>query len=410
MEPPVQQMLDAMRDGSMYLDPSAIWAALRESAAMVHLPLAEGIWLCTRWADCAALARDPRLSSVRAEKLVNRAPAEVRELMEPVAAFLADTVLFMDPPRHARIRKLMGRAFSPEVMDRMRLRMETLFDQMLEDWINSGEADIMASLIHPFPALVIADMLGFPPDDWRQFLLWADALMRVIGNLEITAEEARRAVPLVHEMLDYVRAAVDDRTRNRGSDLLSLLLGMEDGDVLDREEGVNQAALLLFAGHETTRNLIGGGLHLLLSSDGTTRRIPSDPVALRLAIDELLRLASPIQVVGRVVVEDFEYDGHSLQKGDSILLGWAAANRDPRKFADPGQILLERRHNPHLAFGAGPHACLGMHLARIEAQIAFERIWQRLPDLRLVPDGTEWTANLFVRGPRKMEVAMAAAL
>jgi cytochrome P450 len=152
---------------------------------------------------------------------------------------------------------------------------------------------------------------------------------------------------------------------------------------------------------------MGCGLHLLLSADGPERRLPTDTVALRLAIDEILRLTSPVQLIGRLVTEDFEQDGVLLHNGEYVLLGWAPANRDPRQFPDPEQIVLERRYNPHLAFGAGPHACLGMYLARMEAQIAFDRLWQRLPGLRLVDGGTEWNRSMFIHGPRKMEVIQA---
>ena len=410
METAVRNFAAALESGDIYQNPFSIWNDLRELAPMVRLPLAGGTWLSTRWSNTAALARDPRLSSVRGGRLLQLLPPENRGLMSPVVDFMSSTILWMDPPRHARIRRLMVRAFTPEMIDRVRPRIVGLFDGMLEDWIDSGEADIMATLLHPFPALVIADMLGFPKEDWAQFMKWANALIRIIGAVGITVEEVRQYVPLVEEMLAYVRAAVDDRSRHRRDDLLSTLLEMEDGDVLEREEVVNHAALLLFAGHETTRNLLGGGLHLLLSSgQGADRQIPSNPVALRLAIDELLRLTSPVQIIGRLVAEDFESDGALLRKGDYLLLGWAAANRDPRQFEDPERIMLDRHYNAHLAFGAGPHACLGMHLARIEAQIAFERLWRRLPDMHLEPGATTWQPNLFIHGPNRLGVAVSTA-
>jgi cytochrome P450 len=408
MDTAVQNMMDALKSGQMYENPFPIWNDLRELAPLVHLPLMGGMWLSTRWANTSALARDPRLSSARGGRLSQALPPEHRDIMTPVVDFVSSTVVLLDPPRHTRIRKLMMRAFAPEVFDRLRPRMEAMFDRMLDEWIDSGETDIMATLLHPFPALVIADLLGFPREDWSQFMKWANALIRIIGVVGVTPDEARYCVPLVEEMLAYVREAVDDRSRHRRDDVLSLLLEMEDGDVLDREEVVKNAALLLFAGHETTRNLVGSGLHLLLSSENTDRRIPSDPVALRLAIDELLRLTSPAQILSRIVTEDFESDGQLLQKGETLLLGWAAANRDPRQFEDPERIMLDRRYNPHLAFGAGPHACLGLHLARTEAQIVFERLWRRLPDLRLEPGGTTWQPSLLVHGPSRLQVTAPA--
>jgi len=402
---PIASFAAALQSGSYYEDSGPVWAALRQVGAMVKLPFGAGVWTCTTWAGCAALARDPRLSSARAHLMELTLPAEHRYEMKPLIALVGEMVLFLDPPRHAQVRKLLNRAFTPELIARNRARITELFDDLLDDWIKSGEGEIMETLIHPFPALVIADWMGLPRGEWPRFLVWADALMHLFqGSVTtIEVEAARKWLALVEENRAYLEAFVDT-PRPGGSDLVGLLMEMEEEEVLDRAQLVAQALIILVAGHETTRNLIGNGLHWLLSNACDYRKFLDDDLAQRLAVDEILRLASPVALVGRLVTEDFEFEGASLRKGDYVLLAWASANRDPDQFPEAERMDLRRRNNPHLAFGAGPHACLGLHLARIEAQIAFQRLWTRLPNLRLAPPRPEWNKLMAIHGPARLHV------
>ena len=401
----VSGFLAAIQSGSYYEDSAPVWAALRQAAPMVRLPLGGGgFWACTTWAGCSALARDPRMSVARTGRLALALPAEHRHEMKPFVDTLAEEVLFLDPPRHTQVRKLLNRAFTPEVIARNRPRIAELFDQLLDDWIRSGEDEIMATLIHPFPALVIADWMGLPRGDWPRFLTWANASIQLIAGAAVglELEDARKWLARVEENREYLEAVVASRQPG-GSDLFGLLMEMEEGEVLDRAQLVAQAKVILAAGHETTRNLIGNGLHLLLSRSCDFREFEGD-LAQRLAVDEILRLSSPVTMTGRIATEDFEFEGASLRKGDSVLLSWTSANRDPEQFPEPDRIDLRRRNNPHLAFGAGPHACLGLHLARVEAQIAFQRLWSRLPNMRLATQPVEWNRMLAVHGPVRLHV------
>lgn len=401
----VASLLAALQSGSYYEDSSSVWAALRGTAPMVKLPFGNGVWTCTSWAGCAALARDPRASSARAHRLELAFPPEHRHEIRPFAALLGETVLSLDPPRHTRVRKLLNRAFTPEVIARNRARIAELFDQLLDDWIRRGEGEIMETLVHPFPALVIADWMDLPRQDWPRFMVWADALLHLM-QLSVTAidmEEVRKWLALVEENRLYLEAFVASRHPG-GSDLFGLLMEMEEGEVLDRRQLVAQAMIIMLGGHETTRNLIGSGLHWLLSNSCDYRELVGDDLAQRLAVDEILRLTSPVAMVRRLVTEDFVFEGASLQKGDEVLLAWASANRDPEQFSEPERMDLRRRNNPHLAFGVGPHACLGLHLARVEAQIAFQRMWSRLPNLRLAPPQPEWKRLLGIHGPVNLHV------
>jgi pimeloyl-[acyl-carrier protein] synthase len=404
---PVQGFMAALQSGAYYEDSAPVWAGLRQWASMVKLPLGGGIWVCTTWAGCSALARDARMSvAARIPRIGLTLPPEHRGEMKPFTALLAEMVLWLDAPRHTQVRKQLNRAFTPEVIARSRARIAELFDQLLDDWIASGKSEVMETLIHPFPALVIADWMGLPRTEWARFMKWADALIQLLQGtytgLEI--EAARKWLALVEENRAYLEAVVETRQPG-GSDLFGLLMDMEEGEVLDRAQLVAQALIILLAGHETTRNLIGNGLHWLFSNSFDYREFLGDDLAQRLAVDEILRLSSPVLMMPRVVTDDFDFEGTPLKKGDYVMLAWASANRDPAQFPEPERMDLRRRNNPHLAFGAGPHACLGLHLARTEARIAFERLWSRLPNLRMVDPPPEWNPALSIHGPVRLNVA-----
>jgi cytochrome P450 len=206
----------------------------------------------------------------RAHGLELAFPPEHRHEIKPFTALLGEMVLSLDPPRHTQVRKQLNRAFTPEVLARNRARIAELFDQLLDDWIRRREGEIMETLVHPFPALVIADWMGLPPHDWPRFMMWADALFHLM-HLSVTAidmETVREWLALVEENRTYLEAVVESR-RPGGSDLFGLLMEMEEGEVVDRAQLVAQAMLIMLAGHETTRNLIGSGLHWLVSTPVT---------------------------------------------------------------------------------------------------------------------------------------------
>jgi cytochrome P450 len=399
-----------MHSGQIFEDPAPYWRALRETAPVVQVPLyGSYVWIATTWAACAALARDSRLTAQRAERFRTIVPPEYRQKVDPMVAIFREQVLTLDPPRHTVVRKLLNTAFTPETIERTIPWIEQLFDQLLCEWIESGSGEIMECLVHPFPALVIARWLNLPASDWPLFLKWADGIVRFISGVQMIPKEVETGLELLQENQDYLSNFIEKQ--NPGDDnLVGLLLSMENEGVLDRYQLICQAFLILLAGHETTRNLIGGGVHLFLSHPHQNGwQLVKDDLALRLAVDEILRLASPVQLVGRFALEDFEFEGARIEKGQLIWLAWASANRDPQQFTDPDRLDLTRKNNPHLAFGAGIHACLGLHLARIEARIAFRALWSRLPNLQLSRKPIEWQRSLAIHGPRRLHVEYASS-
>jgi cytochrome P450 len=239
------------------------------------------------------------------------------------------------------------------------------------------------------------------------FVNWSRAIAVFRGNPERTVEQTRAAQDALIAMTEYFRKAVAERRRNKGNDLISLLIDIEeDGDVLTEEELYAQCIALLFAGHETTRNLIGNGMYTLLKHPEETAELREKPEIIRSAVEEILRYESPVQFTARVLKEDMEVCGQKIPKRWSILCMLGAANRDPKQFKEPNQLILKRLNNQHLAFSAGPHFCIGNQLARLEGQIALLNLVQRFPQMRLAGPRPEWAPTFGFRGLKSLSVIL----
>ena len=226
-----------------------------------------------------------------------------------------------------------------------------------------------------------------------------------MGSPNKTAEQARLAQEAILAQVEFFRGAVAERRQKKGSDLISLLLDIEEeGEVLTEEALYSQCVLLLGAGHETTRNLIGNGMYTLLRHPQEMAELRANPELIRTTVEELLRYESPIQFVTRVVKEDMEVDGVRVREGELIVFMLGAANRDARQFKDPDRLDVKRLNNPHLAFGAGEHFCIGNQLARLEGQIAILKMVQQFPRMRLAARRAEWVPNYGFRGLKALPV------
>ena len=255
------------------------------------------------------------------------------------------------------------------------------------------------------PVRIISEMLGIPQELHDTFVNWSRAVAAFRGNPNRTVEEARAAQDALVELTEFFRKTVAERRRNKGKDLISLLIDIEEeGEVLTEEELYAQCIALLFAGHETTRNLIGNGMYTLLRHPHKTAELREKPEGIRAAVEEILRYESPVQFTARVLKEDIEVCGQRIPKGWSILCMLGAANRDPKQFKEPDQLDLKRLNNQHLAFSAGPHFCIGSQLARLEGQIAILNLVQRFPDMKLTGPRPEWASTFGFRGLKSLPV------
>jgi cytochrome P450 len=278
---------------------------------------------------------------------------------------------------------------------------------MLEPLKQGSEVELMGEFASPLPVRIILEMLGLPQDLHQSFVDWSRAIALFRGSPDRTVDLARGAQDALIHLTDFFRKTVAERRRNKGNDLISLLIDIEeDGEVLTEEELYAQCIALLFAGHETTRNLIGNGMYTLMQHPDETAELRENPEMIRSAVEELLRYESPVQFTARVLKEDIEICGQRIPKRWSILCMLGAANRDPKQFKEPNQLNLKRLNNQHLAFSAGPHFCIGSQLARLEGQIAIRSLVQRFPKMKLTGPRPEWAPTFGLRGLKSLSVIL----
>ncbi|MCW0212083.1 MAG: cytochrome P450 [Pseudonocardia sp.] len=392
-------------------DPYPMMAALREQDP-VHWSERYRSWFVTRFDDVDACLRDERFSSDRIAPY-RRARLD-REGTDPGvrAAFgvLEDWMVFKDPPDHTRLRKLLSRAFTPRAVERIRPRIGEIADELLDGFAGRGGTDLVGDYAYPLTASVIAEMLGVPREDRHLFKDWSDRITGLVfGGLGDTDRHSEGAQGMA-ELTEYLSGLVAAHEREPADDLLSALISARDaGDSLSHDEVIATGVLLLFAGHETTTNLIGNGLLALLRHPDQRARLAADPALIDGTVDELLRFDGPAKTVARLMAADVELRGRTLRKGERVFLCASGANRDPAVFTDPDRLDVTRSGARSLGFGVGLHYCLGAPLARLEAAIAIPRALDRLAGLRLTGEALEWHPVLLSRGMRRFPVEFDAS-
>ena len=296
------------------------------------------------------------------------------------------TLLDIDPPDHTRLRALVSRAFTPRSVRSWHGRVQAISDRLLDAVAGQDRFDLISALGYPLPVTVIAEMLGVPAEDMDRFEGWSNDIALIVEPILTPAqvEGVRRAT---EELFAYFETIVEARRREPRDDLVSALLAAEEeGDKLSREELLSTMLLILVAGNETTRNLIGNGMLALLRHPDQLQRLRDEPGLLEPAVDELLRYDSPVQLDGRVVCEDLEMGGKRLRAGAKVIAMIGAANRDPAAFANPDALDIGRKEKSHLSFGRGIHYCLGASLAVLEARVAFRGLLDRFASIRMAAE------------------------
>jgi cytochrome P450 len=394
-------------------DPFAYYAELRASDP-VHWAPASKAWLLTRYDDVVAAFGDPRLSSDRVRPLLDVLPAQRRAEYGPMLEIISRWMVVTDPPVHTRLNRLASRAFRQQRVSAMSEWIGELVDELLDDFVASGGDDFLAGLAYPLPAAVIARMMGVPQQDRGMFQHWSDELALVAFGAggQDRAGRYARALAGVRELQEYLAGLIERRRREPGEDMISVLLGGagqegadEDGDHLDDAELMALCSLILFAGHETTTNLLCNAIVALDRHPAELARLRADPSLVNRAIEEVLRFEGPIKILIRWVVQDHERDGRQVRAGDRVFLVLQSANRDKGTFADPDRFDIGRPAKPlHVGFGRGLHACLGAQLARIEARAALPKILGRLGDIR-VPEEVTWRPNIASRAVTGLRIS-----
>ncbi len=395
------------RDPSFRADPYPWYRALREQSP-VHRHGEVG-YVISRYADIESLLRDDRFAvstpSPWRELLAENAAPELRNLGEA-------TLLFVDPPDHTRLRALVAKAFTPRRIALLRPHIEQTIDRLLDALDARPEFDLLAEIAEPLPILTITHLLGVPDGDWSELHRWTTAIT-AFNELPVDFTALAGANTAAAEFTTYCDALIEQRRAAPGDDFVSALLAAEaEGQRLDHREVVGMLILLLMAGHDTTKSLISSGMRELLRHPDQAVVLREDPNIVAAAIEELLRFESPLHVAsggGRWPREPITMHDVTLEPGVPVRLLLGSANHDPDAFDDPDTLDLRRAQRPHLAFGKGPHFCLGAALGRLEGQVVIPTILRRFPRLELLRDDLAWRPTFVTRQLIELPVRTHAA-
>jgi cytochrome P450 len=364
-------------------------------------------WLVSRHADVSALLRDRRLGRsylhVGSHEDFGHPPDPPG--LEPFWRLIRNGMLDREPPDHTRLRRLVSKAFTPRRVASLRPAIQQIADSVVDDLLDAGGGDLIATVAEPLPVTVIAELLGIPPSDRHLLRPWSADICGMY-ELNPSDETANTAVRAANEFSDYLRALARSRRDQPTDDLISALVQVQDsGERLTEDELIGTCVLLLNAGHEATVNVTGNGWWALLRNPDQLAELRADPGLLGTAVEELMRYDTPLQMFERWVLEDMTWGGVDLPQGTELALLFGSANHDPTVFHDPGRLDLARVDNPHLSFGAGIHFCLGAPLARLELEISFGTLLRRAPSLQLRSE-PEWNPGYIIRGLKELSVSV----
>jgi cytochrome P450 len=398
----------ALTSPTFFDDPYPVYAALRERDP-VHWCAPWDAWVVTAWDPVVEVLRRPEsFSSAGYELAMLEALAAADPDGAPAlrAHYATQVLSLTDPPVHTRLRRSLVTSFTPRVVERLRPRVEALVTELLDGLPDAPEVDLLATFAYPLPALIIGELLGVPPEDQHRFTRWSADIVALVGTGAMVPERVAAAERSMAEFHAYLRPLIDARRdAPPGEDLLGGLVHPATAvDRLSDAELVATCVTLLFAGHETTANLIANGLIALLRHPDQLARLRAQPHLAPSAVEELLRFDASVQRNRRRAVADVELAGRRIRAGDRVLAFLGAANRDPAAFPEPERLDLGRTPNKHLAFGHGIHYCVGAALSRLEAPIALTAVLERFPGLALGSSPIAWMPNIAFRGPRELVV------
>ena len=375
-------------------DPYPSLKRLREREPVNLTPV--GIWRLMRHADVQKLLTDVKCGVRTTEGRLYGADDE-----------LSDGIFMLrqDPPNHSRLRKLVSHAFTPKALNAWQQEIQRVVDECLDRVADAGEMDVIKDLALPVPSTIICEMLGVRVEDRDRFTQWTSQATFGLAKAILPKEVGDMADAAGQQLNNYFEQLIAERRANPREDLLSLMIkAEEEGDKLSFDELMAQSVGLLIAGFETTIGLIGNGVRALLKNPKELEKLRKNPELRQKAIQECLRYDGPIVLTSRVLHEDAEFSGTMIPRNSMVWGMLASANRDPEAFPDPDRLHIERDATDHVAFGGGPHFCLGYRLAELEAQAAIATLAQRFKDIELKSNVVEWGASLF-RVPGRLPIS-----
>jgi cytochrome P450 len=390
-------------------DPFPLYAWLRDNDPL-HWSSSLNAWIVTRWTDVVDVFNRPEAFSSDRFRKVDERYASQRAPVRAVAEVLGHWLVFRDPPDHDRLRGLLQSSFTPKHLASSRDRVQATVDALLDGVAARGRMDFIRELAFPLPAMVIAGLMGAPAEDIEPIKAWSDRLASYLGGAVDERDNFTEASAGVSALVDYFRALLKEHERRPRDDLMSLLLRAEhEGERLTHDEVVANCILLLFAGHETTTNLVGNGLFHLLRHPEQAALLRGDPSLLHGAVEELLRYDGPVPATMKIATEDVPWHGRTIRRGDMVVPFMASANRDPSQFPDPDALDVRRHLERHVAFAWGIHFCLGAWLARLEARVVLDTVLRRLRGLALGSEAPRWKPMIFLRGLESLPLTWTPA-
>ncbi len=376
----------------------------------VHWSTVHHAWVLTRYDDVSAAFLDTkRLSSRRIGSLLPAdASLEERDTFDMIYRLLGNWMVFQDPPDHGRLRRLARAAFSGRIIAKLRPTIELLVRRLAGEVEAAGACDFVSAFAYPLPATVIAMLLGIPEEDLLRFRGWSEEIKPLVFGGDQREGRRESAMSGLRALGGYLRGLLEHYRREPGENLMTeLSRAEEEGDVLTADEVTATCLLLLFAGHETTTNLIASSVYNLARRPDQRRRLRENLALAPTAVEEMLRFDGPAKMMVRIANEPIELRGKRIETGQRVIVCQAAANRDPEAFPDPDGLDVGRDPNEHVGFGLGIHFCLGATLARLEAEIALRELAVRLPELRVTVERPQWQPNVLGRGLIALPIATA---
>ncbi|SEA60699.1 cytochrome P450 [Paenibacillus sp. 276b] len=389
-------------DHSFIQTPFPVYEKLRteEPVHRFLLPGGHCAWMVSRYEDAVKILMDGRFVTGHPQQ------GQTGEQGPPHMEIISHNLISVGPEDHRRLRRLIQKAFTPRMIERLRSRIEEISNELLDKVLTSGqrEIDLIEEYAFPLPIIVICEMLGVPLKDQDKFQLWSNTIMESVSNPQMNQASDQ----VMKAFVDYLHEMITERRKHLKEDLISDLIRVEEeGDKLTEQELYALVFVLIIAGHETTVNLIGNGVLALLENPDQKRLLIENPDLIQSAIEEVLRFNGPAEVSNiRWATEDVEFDGNLIRQGDMMLVALSSANRDANQFEEPDRFNITRQVNDHIAFGKGVHYCLGAPLARLEGEIGINALLRRLPEIQLNIDSQllEWRPGMIIRGLKSFPV------
>jgi cytochrome P450 len=397
--------LDDLLSEAAIKTPAAYYGSVRDVDPVYWNKRWNG-WILTGYDQVIAAYRDhARLSSDRFAGPFGEELSAASSKYQNLFGFLSKFFVWKDQPYHTRVRSLVNKAFTPRSVEVIRPQVRELVDSLVKPMVGAGEVDFIARFAFTLPVIVIAEYLGVPEEGRDRMRRWAEDLGAVIFVSGHDEDRMAKGEAAMTELVDFLRPIVQDKRTNPKSDLLTGMVQAEErGDFLSEDEVIANAVLMVFAGHETTMNLLANSMVAFSRFPDQWQRLRDDPSLAASATEELLRYDGPIRAMARWAKETFELGGHQIEQGDRLLLVQYAANHDPAGFTDPGRLDISRSPNRHATFGQGIHTCLGAPLARLEAQEALTALSAQFPRFDIAETELEYVPTVVSRSLQQLHI------